>query len=320
MTTALVFGTGAIGGFYGSLLAQQGVQVSVVCRSDYSHIKQHGFQINSHELGQWSFQPAQTFNSTAAVKTPVDYLLVCTKVLENLDRVKLIKPAVGIKTTIVLIQNGIAIEDEIIAAFPDNEVVSGLAFICSNRISPGEIEHLAYGRLTLGNLPSGFSEKTRCLATFFNDAGIDCQLSESITTARWQKCIWNAPFNPLSVLSGGLSTQTILQTQEPLIRAIMQEVFTIATALGHRLPEDIIETNINHTQQMPPYKTSMLLDYQAGRPMEINAILGNAIKAAAHTNTECPHLKTLFALLQLTELTEPVKRSETPRASQNTLG
>ena len=92
----------------------------------------------------------------------------------------------------------------------------------------------------------------------------------------------------------------------------MQEVFTIAQALGHRLPEDIIETNINHTQQMPPYKTSMLLDYQAGRPMEINAILGNTIKAASHTNTDCPHLKTLFSLLQLTALTETVKRSETP--------
>jgi len=312
MTTALVIGTGAIGGFYGSLLAQQGVQVSVVCRSDYAHIKQHGFQINSHELGRWTFQPEHTFNSALDVKAPPDYLLVCTKVLDILDRAKLIKPAVGENTTIVLIQNGIAIEDEIITAFPDNEVVSGLAFICSNRISHGEIEHLAYGRLTLGNLPSGFSEKTRRLATFFNDAGIDCQLSESITTARWQKCIWNAPFNPLSVLSGGLSTQPILQPQEPLIRAIMQEVFSIAKALGHRLPEDIIETNINHTQHMPPYKTSMLLDYQAGRPMEINAILGNTIKAAAHTNTECPHLKTLFALLQLTELTEPVKCAQTP--------
>ncbi len=312
MTTALVIGTGAIGGFYGSLLAQQGVQVSVVCRSDYAHIKQHGFQINSHELGRWTFQPEHTFNSALDVKAPPDYLLVCTKVLDILDRAKLIKPAVGENTTIVLIQNGIAIEDEIITAFPDNEVVSGLAFICSNRISHGEIEHLAYGRLTLGNLPSGFSDKTRCLATFFNDAGIDCQLSESITTARWQKCIWNAPFNPLSVLSGGLSTQTILQTQEPLIRAIMQEVFSIAKALGHRLPEDIIETNLHQTQKMPPYKTSMLLDYQAGRPMEINAILGNTIKAASHRNTDCPHLKTLFALLQLTELTEPVKCAQTP--------
>ncbi|HIB63220.1 MAG TPA: 2-dehydropantoate 2-reductase, partial [Methylococcaceae bacterium] len=196
MTTALVFGTGAIGGFYGSLLARQGLQVSVVCRSDYPHIKQHGFQINSHELGQWPFQPEQTFNSTPAVKTPVDYLLVCTKVLDTLDRVKLIKPAVSKATTIVLIQNGIAIEDEIIAAFPDNEVVSGLAFICSNRISHGEIEHLAYGRLTLGNAPRGYSEKTQQLVTLFQNAGIDCQLSESITTARWQKCIWNAPFNP----------------------------------------------------------------------------------------------------------------------------
>lgn len=309
MTTALIFGTGAIGGFYGSLLAQQGLQVSVVCRSDYSHIKQHGFQIYSHELGQWSFQPEQTFNSTATVKTPVDYLLVCTKVLDNLDRVKLIKPAVSQKTTIVLIQNGIAIEDEIIAAFPDNEVVSGLAFICCNRIHHGEIEHLAYGQLTLGNVPSGFSEKTRRLATFFNDAGIDCQLSESITTKRWQKCIWNAPFNPLSVLAGGLSTQTILQTQEPLVRAIMQEVFTIAKTLGHHLPEDIIETNINHTRQMPPYKTSMLLDFEACRPMEIDAILGNTINAASHTHTPCPHLEMLYALLQLQQLTEPHKNN-----------
>ncbi|MFA6053475.1 MAG: 2-dehydropantoate 2-reductase [Methylobacter sp.] len=302
MAKVLVIGAGAVGAFYGSLLAKAGDEVSVVCRSDYDQVKRHGFIIDSHPLGRWNFIPAHVLKNAADFEGTADYILLCTKVIPTLDRATLIRPAVGRNTAIVFIQNGVEIEQEMLDAFPDNEVVSGLAFICCNRVGPGEILHLAYGRLALGNLPNGISNKTAQLCESFNQSGIECNASEDIVTGRWQKCVWNAPFNPLSVLSGGLPTLDILQTQESFVRSIMQEVCDIAAACGHPLPHDIVNINIEHTYAMPPYKTSMLLDYESGQPMETEAILGNTLRAARRLGIAAPHLESVYALMKLREL------------------
>jgi len=302
MIKVLVIGAGAIGAFYGSLLAQAGAEVSVICRSDYDQVKQHDFIINSQALGRWNFTPANVLQNVADFKGTPDYILLCTKVIPALDRVALIRSAVGRNTAIVFIQNGVGIEQEMLNAFPNNEIISGLAFICCNRVAPGEILHLAYGRLALGNVPGGISRKTAQLCELFNQSGIDCGASEDIVTGRWQKCVWNAPFNPLSVLSGGLQTLDILQTQEALVRSIMHEVCDIAAASGHPLPDDIVNINIENTYAMPPYKTSMLLDYENGQPMETEAILGNALRAAQRLGVAAPHLESVYALMKLREL------------------
>jgi 2-dehydropantoate 2-reductase len=297
---ALIAGTGAIGSFYGSLLARQGVDVSVIARSDYAHVRQHGIHIRSEtKLGDWVFRPKQVVQRAAEVDAYPDYVLVCIKVVENADRASLIRDAVGPDTAIVLIENGIDIEGEVADAFPQNELISGLAFICVSRLEPGEIWHQAYGRLALGNYPRGLSEKAKTLSARFAQAGINCVATEDIITARWQKCVWNAPFSPLSVLSGGLSTNEILSSEEELVRAIMQEVRDIAQAVGHPLPAEIVEANIANTYKMPPYKTSMLLDFEAHRPMEIEAILGNTVRAGQRAGVAVLRLETLYALMKL---------------------
>lgn len=298
----LVVGVGAIGGFYGALLAKAGADVSVVCRSDYELVKQQGYRITSCDLGAWQFQPERVLRHSREYQDEADYLILCTKVTEEADRIGLIRDAVSKNTVIVFIQNGVDIESELQAAFPDNELVSGLAFVCCNRLAPADIHHLAYGKITLGNLPAGVSDKTRHLQQLFLQAGIECTVSEDIATSRWQKCVWNAPFNPLSVLSGGLSTLQILQNQEDLVRRIMQEVCDIAAGCGHPLPEDIVETNIQNTYVMPPYKTSMLLDFERGQAMETEAILGNTVRAGQRAGVPCSTLQTLYALMKLREL------------------
>lgn len=298
----LIVGAGAIGAFYGALLAKAGAAVAVVCRSDYETVKQHGFQIESRSLGDWQFRPQEVFAAVPVNCDPPDFVLVCTKITADFDPAKLIKQTVGPQTAIVFIQNGVEIEPIYQRAFPGHDIISGLAFICCNRIAPGRIHHLAYGRLTLGDLPGGVSGKTRWLCERFQRAGIECRAEANIVAARWQKCLWNAPFNPLSVLSGGLPTQDLLTTQEPLVRAIMQEIRAIAEACGHPLPNDAIASNIANTATMPPYKTSMLIDYEQDRPMETEVILGNAVRAARREGVACPHLETIYALMQLREL------------------
>jgi 2-dehydropantoate 2-reductase len=266
------------------------------------HVKNHGFTINSEILGCWNFMPSQVLQNARDLEGTADYILLCTKVIPSLDRVTLLRPAVTDNTTIVFIQNGVDIETELVSAFPDNEVISGLAYICCNRIQPSEIRHLAYGRLALGTLSGTISKKASALCQLFNQAGIECSISENIITDRWKKCVWNAPFNPLSVLSGGLLTRDILHSQESLVRNTMKEICTIAAACGHPLPADIIDVNIENTYAMPPYKTSMLLDFERGHPMETEAILGNAIRTAKRMGVACPHLETLYALMKLKEL------------------
>ena len=306
----LIVGAGAIGAFYGSLLAKAGAQVSVVCRSDYDAVADNGFQIDSADFGRYRFMPAQVLRHACDYRDTADYVLLTTKMLPGVNRAALIRPAVGAHTSIVFIQNGVDIEQEMTDAFPAHEVVSGLAFICCNRIGPGLIAHLAYGHLALGNLPGSVSAKTLALCDWFRETGIDCSASDAIVAERWLKCVWNAPFNPLSVLSGGLSTAEILHTEEPFVRHIMQDVCRIAEALGHPLPEDAVEQNIEKTYRMPPYKTSMLLDYEQGRPLETEVILGNAIRAAKHANVSCPYLESVDASIRLKLLAEQKRRNE----------
>jgi 2-dehydropantoate 2-reductase len=298
----LVIGTGAIGSFYGSLLARQGHRVAVVARSEYEHIQTHGIRIRS-ERGDYHFRPDAVLRSAGELMAKPDYVLLCVKLVSGVDRVGLLRDAVGPDTTIVLIANGVDIESEIVAAFPDHEILSGLAFVCVTRTAPGEVWHQAYGRLVFGPYPAGeTSEKLKALCVAFENAGMPCSATADIATARWQKCVWNAAFNPLSVLSGGLATRDILSHQEPLVRAIMGEICSIAAALGHPLPQDIVEKNIVSTRKMPPYKTSMLVDFEATKPMETESILGNAVRAGRRSGVAIPYLESLYALMKLREL------------------
>ncbi len=297
----LVVGGGAIGGFYGGLLARQGHDVAVVCRGNYAQVQQGGFDVQS-PLGHLSFRPSEVLSSPADYRGFPDYLLLCVKVIDGLDRAALIQPAVGPETTLVLIENGIHIESDIAARFPNNPLISGLAFVAVSRAAPAGIVHRAYGDLVLGlygDAPGvGALER---LAEAFRQSGIACDITDDVETARWGKCVWNASFNPVSVLAGGVDTATILSAEggERLIRSAMREVTFIAAAEGHPLPDEVVDLNIERTRAMPPYKTSMALDFEHGRPMEVDAVLGRAVSAAHRLGVPVPVLETLLQLMKI---------------------
>ncbi len=296
----LVVGTGAVGGFYGGKLVQAGAHVSTVCRSDFEVVKAKGIEVKSI-WGDFNFTPEKVIHKVDDYDAIPDYILVTLKVLPEIDTAKMIRSAVGPDTAIVLLQNGIDIEKPIANAYPNHEIISGLAFVCLNRIGPGKIHHLDYGRLVLGSYPEGLSEKARRLADLFHSAGVSCKTTEDVVTARWQKLLWNAPFNPISVLGGGVDTKTVLDLKESssLARKIMEEICFIAKASGHELPSAILQNNLDETAKMKPYKTSMLLDYEAKRAMEVEAILGNAVRVAENKGVSAPHLESLYALIKL---------------------
>ena len=298
----LVVGTGAIGGFYGGKLAQAGAHVSTLCRSDYRKVKSEGIRVTS-TYGNFYFTPEKVISHPREYGSPPDYLLVGLKVLPEISTAEIIKEVVGSDTAIVLLQNGVDIEEPVARVFPNNEIISGLAFICVTRTEPGHIEHVDFGRLVVGRFPAGKSDKTNQLARLFNDSGVPCTVSENVVTDRWRKLVWNAPFNPISVLAGGADTKTMVDNPESLelARQVMDEVCQIAEAVGHPLPVGVVEENIQGTRRMSPYKSSMLVDFEAGRPMEVEAILGNGIRAAKRHNLAVPYMKSLYGLLKLVD-------------------
>lgn len=296
----LVIGAGAIGGFYGAILSRAGARVSVLARSDVAVLKERGYKIQS-PLGDLSYRPTEVYASAEEIPTPPDYLIVALKVVEGVDRADIIRPAVGPNTAIVLIQNGIGIEQEVAEAFPNNPLISCLAFIGVSRIGPGELDHKAYGALTFGEYPRGIGEKTQQLAELLKAGGIRATLSEDVVAERWRKSVWNTSFNPASVLAGGADTQTLLTTPggEELLRAFMEEICAVAAADGYPLPTEIIDSNISGTLRMPAYHNSMALDFLNGRSMEIEPILGNVVRIAERHRVPVPRLATMYALLQL---------------------
>lgn len=298
---ALILGAGAIGGFYGQALAIGGADVSVVCRSEYDIVKESGYQILSKTRGDTNFKPSQVLKTASDYQGgPPDYLIVTLKITKGVDRVALMRSVVGPATVIVLIENGVEIEQEIQAAFPNNEIISCLAFIQVSRLSPGVIRHFAYGDLTIGNFPSGVTTACKKLSEMLEVAEVKAPATEAVVNARWQKCVWNASFNPVSVLGGPVDTITLLNSPggEQLIRDLMAEVSKIALSTGNKMPDELIDRYIAATKSAPPYKTSMALDKERGQAMEVEVILGNTVRAGRRAGIDIPKLESVYALMQ----------------------
>lgn len=303
----LIIGAGAIGAFYGAVLARAGCEVSVITRSDHDAVTARGYRINS-TLGDLSFRPAQTLRAPAEYVGEADYLLVTLKLVRGVNRVALIRPALAQRSVIVLVQNGINIEDEVTRAFPDHELLTGVAYAAVCRVGAGQVEHESpYSRLVLGRYPRGVGAAAERFAALFEQGGGSVQLSEDIVSARWQKAAWNAVFNPLSALGGGLGTRDILgtETSTRFVKDAIAEVCAIARAAGHPLPEDTLERQISGTRHMPNYVSSMGQDLIARRPLETEAILGNVIRAARCLGVAAPRLEALYALLLMIEQRSP---------------
>lgn len=299
----LIVGAGAVGSFYGAILKRAGCAVSVVLRSEYEAVSSGGIRISS-PLGDLSYHPDGVFREGDTPSQAPDYLILCVKVLPGVDRAALIRPWMGPQTRLVLIENGLDIERELANAYPRNPLISCLAFIAASRTGPGEVEHKAYGKLVMGRFPSGLDEHSHNLAALFREGGISIDLTEEVVGERWRKCLWNTPFNPLSVLANGADTLTILDSEggEALIRALMAEVIATAAADGFPMKPELIDKNIEGTRKMPAYKNSMALDYLNGRPIELDAVLGNVVAIANRHGVPVPHLETVLAALRMRQL------------------
>ena len=228
-----VIGTGAIGGYYGARLAQSGQELHFLLRSDYEYVRQHGLQIDSCD-GSFHLDAPHVYNVTADIPQ-CDVVLVCLKSINNNKLRDLLPPLQGPQTLVVLIQNGIGVEQDVEQMFPGIQLAAGLAFICSAKTEPGRVNHQCYGQINLGNYSCRDEALMQQVASDFNAAGVKAGLVE-YHEARWKKAVWNMPFNGMTV---ALKTQTNLLLQNPSTRQLiyeqMMEVIGAAQHLGVKI-------------------------------------------------------------------------------------
>ncbi|EME45257.1 hypothetical protein DOTSEDRAFT_87653 [Dothistroma septosporum NZE10] len=322
----LIVGAGAIGAFYGSRLAcAANTTVSALCRSNFKAVKANGFKVTSPKYGEQVFRPEYVFSSpdeTRKANVKWDYLLVATKALPDVsDDSALIEGLVSDGTSIVLVQNGLGVEEPYQKRFPKASILSAVTIASAAQPSHGVIQHNRWTRISIGpylpHLDHGSSdaagrdkiatEKNDALVGLLQEVGISDAESydhAGLQFVRWHKIAINAAMNPSSVLSGGCGNQEMSLDSELSrhLEGLMKEVLeTAPKVLGKPLPSKLAsaEQILNSTRKNSSgSKPSMWLDWEKGNQMELEVILGNPIRIARAKGFEMPRLQTMYALIK----------------------
>ncbi|KAK1083191.1 hypothetical protein LTR33_003415 [Friedmanniomyces endolithicus] len=308
----LLHGSGAIGTIYVYLLQKAGCHVTAVCRSNYEAATTKGFIIDSEMYGKGiRIRPKIVRTPSEAVEYgPYDYVVVCTKALPEANTAETIAPAVTERTTcIVLIQNGIGIEDEYAERFPDNPLVSCVVYLPTTQVEPGRIEMANFELLEIGTFPaSAYNSHANVkgaadtLLAKLKEGGSNVNFYSDIQEKRWNKLLLNASWNPICALTLSRDVAFLASSAagEKLVSDVMQEVVAISQALGYTaitpaMAEDQM-TRATDRKGGRGIEPSMLVDVLNGRRMEVEFILGVPVKVAKSLGVDVPRMETLYAL------------------------
>lgn len=297
-----ILGSGALGGFYGARLQRAGFEVHFLLHRDYEVVCQSGLIVESKD-GDFKLPQVNAYQRVSEMPR-CDVIIVSLKTTHNYLLPQLLPPVLKTSGVVLVLQNGLGIEEEVAGIVGEQRVMGGLCFICSNKVEPGYICHLDYGSITLGEYAADYqsvaiTERMRQVATDFEQAGIIIRMTEDLWLARWQKLVWNIPFNGLSVVLNATTAEMMADVEiRNLAEQLMEEIVAAAKSYNRIISEDFIKKMLSNTAKMKPYQTSMRLDYQAKRPLEIESIFGNPIRAAHRTGVELPQVSMLYRQLK----------------------
>lgn len=344
-----LIGSGGVGTIASLVLAKSGqAHVTAVLRSKFQYVSENGWDIESVDHGTLkAWKPHRVVGSAADAafeevegeeegttqkqkRVEYDYVVVCTKQLPDRNPVAdMIEPVMTAgRTTVVLIQNGIGIEDEVLAAWPTNTVVSSVSHIGSGIEEPNRVVQVGKDVSKMGPhfgpssvyAPTSASEadaedaktakavarqasidKAAAFVKLYNAGGAHvCELVDDIETARWEKLLWNGTFNTVCALTrSDVGEIQRSKGRESLLLPMMWEIWHIAEAAGHPLPDTIVQWMAYRLPDDCAYRASMLLDLENSRPMELEVILGNPLKVARRLGVATPVMDVVYKLLQV---------------------
>ena len=288
----LIAGAGAIGGYIGARMAQAGFDVTLFARGPHLRaMQERGVQVKSPE-GDFIAHP--TIASSLEEVGPVDVVFLGVKAHGLPQLAPHLKPVLGPDTTVVSTQNGIPWwyfqgfggewdglrlervdpSGVISSAIEARRVVGSIVYFSTEIPAPGVIQHIEGNRISIGEPDGSRSERCRRIAEALIASGLRCPVTARLRHEIWVKVLGNASLNPLSALTRATVVQMV---RDPgvcsVIRSVMQEVEAVSHKLGMELPVSI-DQRIAGAEKVGEHKTSMLQDLEAGRPMELEALVG----------------------------------------------
>ena len=313
----LIAGAGAIGGYLGARMAQAGQDVTLFARGPHLRaMQERGLRVISGD-GDFEVHPRVIGNLEEA--GPMDVIFLGVKAHGLTQLAPLIQPLIGENTTVVSTQNGIpwwyfqssageltGLHLErvdpggvIAKAIPAARVAASIAYFATEIAEPGVIRHTEGNRLSLGEPDGTRSERCNAISQALIKAGLRCPVTQKIRTEIWVKIMGNVAFNPISVLTRATLVQMAHDPAvAPVVRNIMTEVEAVAAKMGIQMPVSI-EQRIAGAAKVGEHKTSMLQDLEAGRPMELEAVVGAVVELGERLGVPMPHTLTVYACTRL---------------------
>jgi len=309
----VIAGAGAIGGYIGARLAKAGADVVLFARGPHLRaMEENGLRVVSPD-GDFEVRPAVTGDLATIGPADVVFLGVKAHGLTQLapGLRQLYKP----DTVVVSTQNGIpwwyfqGLGGEldglrlehvdpggaIAAAIEPERVIGSLAYFATDVAEPGVIHHTEGNKMSLGEPNGTRTERSKAIAEALIAAGLRCPVSTRFRHEIWVKLLGNVAFNPISALTGGTLEQLVRHAgTAALVRDIMAETEAVAGKLGIELSISI-DQRMAGAEKVGAHKTSMLQDYEAGRPMELDAVVGAVIELGHRLGVPTPATRAMYA-------------------------
>ena len=324
----LIAGAGAIGAYLGARLAQAGFDVTLFARGPHLRaMQERGVHVKSVD-GDFVARPA--IAGSLEEVGPVDVVFLGVKAHGLPQLAPKLKPMLGPETTVVSTQNGIPwwyfqgfggewegmrLErvdpaGVISSAIEGHRVVGSIVYFSTEIIAPGVIQHTEGNRISLGEPDGTRSERSHRIAEALIASGLRCPVTTRIRHEIWVKLLGNASLNPVSALTRATVAQML---RDPgvrfVIRTIMQEVEAVSRKLGMDLPVSI-DQRIAGAEKVGEHKTSMLQDLEAGRPMELEALMGAVVELGERVELPIAHTLVLYNCVKLLEESANRQRSK----------
>jgi len=308
--TIAVIGAGAVGSYYGGRLAEAGHDVRFLMRRDYQAVRTGGLKVTSPDGDFTLTSPTVVLNSQEI--GPVDWVLCALKATSIEDALDLVRPCVATNTRIIVLMNGLGVEERFTQWFSPERIFGGLAFTCINRGEPGYVHHLAYGQVTLAHLQNDPVE-VETAVELWAQSRVQVIASPSLLRARWEKLCWNIPFSGLAVAAGGITTDGIVgdPSLRSTARTLMEEVIAagnadLAAHSEHAQLDDvlIVDRMFKLTDTMGAYRSSTMIDFVEGKAMEVEAMFGEPLRRAQSLGVTTPQLALLTALMRALNVQE----------------
>lgn len=297
-----IIGSGALGSYFGIRMALAGNPVKFLLRSDYQDVRTNGMHLRLEDGSAYPLANPDVFEAVEEMGQ-LDWIIVGLKTTRNELFKELLPPVVDKKTVLITVQNGLGNVEALEELFPGNPILGALCQIGVNREGPGQIKSFVKGNgfVQLGTHPGSVGEAwLEPVKSAFEEAGITTRIIPSLGEALWRKLMWNVPFNGLTVAVGGKGTDVVCN--DPVLRAraraLIEEIRQAGNALGYPIEPDYTDKLLVFTDQLGAYMASSVLDWLAGRRIEVDAIFRKPLEAGTEADVEMPELEKLVRELE----------------------